>query len=221
MILGCVQPSYLAWIPLFQRMQMSDVFVYLDDVEYSKNSYHNRNRIKTPNGPLTLTVPVNYRSHSMALISDIPIAGNQNWADKHLKSIRMHYAKAPFFREVFAMVEEVLSDRWAALGPLNIAMIEQFRIYLGLDVPCHASSALCVEGQGNEKLVNLCETLGARHFVVKPNTEDYHPRAFFLKHDIQFALFSPETLVYDQMFGEFVPNLSILDYAMHVGPGRF
>lgn len=221
MILGCVQPSYLAWIPLFQRMKMSDVFVYLDDVEYSKNSFHNRNRIKSPNGPVTLTVSVRYKKHSKARISEIGIAYEQAWVRKHLESIRINYSRAPFFGEVFPIVENLLRREWDSLGALNIAMIERFREYLGIDVPCHASSSLTVEGRGNAKLVNLCKTLGATQFVVKPNTESYHPQEDFSPHGISFAYFRPEPTPYPQLYGEFVPNLSILDYAMNSGPGSF
>ena len=70
-ILGSVQPSYLAWLPLFARINASNVFVYLDNVEYSKNSFHNRNRIKTAQGELSLTAPVKYSGNSTALLNKI------------------------------------------------------------------------------------------------------------------------------------------------------
>ena len=73
MILSCVQPSYLAWIPFFKRIRSGDIFVYLDDVEYSKNSFHNRNYIKGPQGEILLTVPVKYKGYSHKYISQIQI----------------------------------------------------------------------------------------------------------------------------------------------------
>ena len=100
MILSCVQPSYLAWIPLFKRMISGDIFVYLDDVEYSKNSFHNRNYIKSFQGKVLLTVPVKYKGNANKYISEMPINNDFPWAKKHWRSIEMNYNKAPYFSEI-------------------------------------------------------------------------------------------------------------------------
>lgn len=218
MILGCVQPSYLAWIPFFKRIQMSDVFVYLDDVEFSKNSFHNRNRIKSANGPLILTVPVLHKGHSKEYICDIKINQNVNWAKIHWRTIEMNYRKAKYFGELAPLLQKIYSHDWEKLGDLNIALIELFKDYLGLRVLTYRSSELSIPAQSNERLVKMCQKLGATKFIVKPNTEDYHPKDFFKSHDISFAYFSYETQKYEQLYGEFIPDLSILDYAMNCGP---
>jgi hypothetical protein len=221
-ILGCVQPSYLAWIPFFKRMQMSDVFVYLDDVEYSKNSFHNRNRIKTPQGSLLLTVPVLYRQHSKTYVKDMPINNNIQWASKHWRSIEQNYSKAKFFNQLGPLLyDNIYGKQWERLGELNIALIEIFKEFLGLSVRCHRSSDLVVAGQANDKLVNMCKKLGADKFIVKPNTENYHPKNVFEKHGIDFEYFVFNPTKYEQLYGNFIPNLSILDYVMNLGPNSF
>jgi hypothetical protein len=221
MILGCVQPAYLAWLPMFKRMRISDVFVYLDDVEYSKNSPHNRNRIKTPNGPIFLTVPVQYKGHSRSSINDIPIANHGDWAHKHWRSIEMNYSKAAFFPELAPVLKPLYERRWERLGDLNIALIEAVKDFLGIKTPCYRSSELSVEGRSNEKLVNLCRKMGADKFVVKPGTEDYHPTEFFASRGVGFEYFDYRVPEYAQLYGGFTQGLSALDFAMNCGRADF
>jgi hypothetical protein len=219
-VLGSVQPAYLAWVPFYQRMCESDVFVYLDDVKYSKNSFHNRNRIKTAQGSVMLTVPVKYSGNSSATIRDISIDNSTPWARKHWRTISQAYGKAPYFDSLGPQLEEqVYTRQWASLGELNVALAELFRSFLAIETPCYRSSQLQVSGQGNEKLVNLCRELGADTFIVKPGTESYHPREYFEAHNIGFKYFTPESRSYPQLHDGFLPGLSILDYAMNCGPG--
>jgi len=218
MILGCVQPSYLAWIPFFKRMQMSNVFVYLDDVEFSKNSSHNRNRIKSANGPLMLTVPVLHKGHSKDYICDININPNVNWSRTHWRTIEMNYKKAKYFEELAPLLQKIYSQDRERLADLNIALIELFKDYLGLRIPTYRSSELSIPAENNEKLVKICQKLGATKFIVKPDTENYHPKSFFESYGISLEYFSYESQKYEQLYGEFIPDLSILDYAMNCGP---
>lgn len=128
-VLGSVQPSYLAWIPFYQRMCFSDVFVYLDDVQYSKNSFHNRNRIKTNQGPQTLTVPVLYKGNSGKHIKDMPINNETDWQKKHWRTIEQGYAKAPYFADLAPRLEKNFLERngptsvISMLGLLNVSAI--------------------------------------------------------------------------------------------------
>ena len=117
-----------AWIPLFKRMEHGDVFVYLDDVEYSKNSSHNRNNIKTNNGKTLLTVPIMYKGNSRKFINQIPINNDLPWAKKHLKTIEMNYIKSPFFNEVKEnILNDIYGNEWKTLGDLSISFIEKIK----------------------------------------------------------------------------------------------
>jgi len=220
-ILSCVQPSYLAWIPLFKRICSGDVFVYLDDVEYSKNSFHNRNFVKGSHGKILLTVPVKYKGFGHKYICEIQINNESNWGQKHWRTIEMNYSKAPFFSDFGNIIYEKIYDRsWKLLGDLNVTFIEIIKDYLGINRKTYRSSELKVKGQGNQKLVSICKELGADRFLVKPNTESYHPEAFFKEHGIGLVSFEPEPKPYPQYYGDFIPNLSAVDYAMTCGPGN-
>jgi len=221
-IIGILQPSYLAWIPFFKRMIMSDIFIYLDDVEYSKNSFHNRNRIKTSNGSLTLTVPVLYKGNSSKTISEMPINNNNNWKSKHWRAIELNYTKSQYFSQIAPLLESnIYSKNWENLADLNIRIIELFKDFIGLSTKCFRSSKLNVTGSGNEKLVNICKHFNANKFIVKPGTENYHPKEIFLKNNISFEYFVFKPEQYKQLYGDFISGLSILDYAMNCGPSHF
>lgn len=217
MILGSIQPSYLAWIPFFARMAVSDSFVFLDDVEYSKNSFHNRNKIRTLKDALLLTVPVLYKGNSKAKLCEIQPDYKQNWQVKHLKSIQMCYQKAPYFQELNTFLEFYYNTKWDSLADLNITFIDHLAQYIGLKVPCYRSSLLHIEQEGNYKLVELCRQLKADSFIVKPGTEEYHPRQFFNDRQINFAYFTFNATPYPQCSKNFIPYLSILDFAMYLG----
>lgn len=95
MILSIHQPAYLPWLGYFDRIARSDKFVYLDNVQFERNSFINRNRIKTANGPIWLTIPVRLKEHFNKTIADIEIDARQNWKRKHLRSIEQNYRHAP------------------------------------------------------------------------------------------------------------------------------
>ena len=180
LVLSCVQPSYLAWIPLFKRILAGDVFVHLDDVEFSKNSFHNRNSIKGPQGSLLLTVPVKYKGHSRNFINEIPVDNSLNWQIKHWRSIEMNYRKAPNFKELGPIVKDRIFDQeWDNLADLNITFIEIIKEFLRIERKTFRSSEFGLKSTGNQKLVDLCKILGAEKFLVKPGAEGYHPSSFF------------------------------------------
>ncbi len=219
MILGSVQPSYLAWLPLFARMIASDLFVHLDDVEYSKNSFHNRNRIRNKQGDITLTVPVLYSGNSKSFLSEIEIDYKQKWQEKHFKTIQYAYNKAPYYKDLHDFLEEFYSRKWSTLAELNIYFIDYMADYVGIKTPRYRSSNLGCDQKGNEKLVKICNKLGANRFIVKPGTDAYHPKEFFEKYEIGFSEFTFKALEYPQMNNSFIPNLSILDFVLNCGPG--
>lgn len=217
MILGCVQPAYLPWLAYFQRMLASDIFVHLDDVSFSKNNFHNRNRIKSNTGPITLTVPVHINHHFGELISSLEIDYSKTWARKHLQAIQLNYNKSDFYSDIINELTLIYRCEWKSLAELNISIINLIRDYLKIDTPCYRSSALNIQSKGNEKLVDLCRHFDAARFIVKPGTDHYHPKQFFLQHDIEFEYFQPQTIIYPQRHGEFIPNLSALDYIFNCG----
>jgi hypothetical protein len=218
-VVGIVQPSYLPWLPFFERMVVSDVFVYLDDVEYSKNSPFNRNDIKTQSGRSRLTVPVAYKGNSSALIRDISTDARRSWRQKHFRSIEQAYSRAPYWKMYRDSIASLYESDEYNLFNINLPIIEFLKQEFEINTPCHISSELSVPGERNEKLRNLCSAFDASHFVVKPNTEDYHPKDEFEPYGLQFAYLTYSRIHYTQLHGEFEQHLSALDYLLNRGPG--
>lgn len=214
-ILSCLQPTYLPWIPFFERIILSDIFIILDDVEFSKNSNHNRNFIKNNSEKLLLTVPVKYKNR--ILIKDIEIDNKKNWKHKHWQSIKQIYGKLPFFNSFSEKLEKIYSRDWTYLSSLNIEIIKFFVDYFDIKTNLFLSSNINVKGTSNQKLINLCKYFDASSFVVKENTEHYHPKNIFLDNGIKFKYLTYNKFNYKQQGNNFIPDLSVLDYASNNG----
>jgi hypothetical protein len=219
--IGVVQPTYLPWLPFFERMAASDIFIYLDDVKYSKNSFHNRNAVKGPNGRIMLTVPVLYKGNSDALINEIFTDERTKWQDKHIKTIQQCYSKSQFYKHYNNELISLFEQKSGRLIDFILPIIEFLKRELGIKTPCYLSSQLNVPGNRNEKLVNLCKHFNGTHFIVKPGTEEYHPVCEFLPFGIKFYHLQYSNYQYAQLYGVFEPMLSAVDYLFNRGPGNF
>ena len=212
---GCLQPTYLPWIPFFKRLKNRDYFVLLDDVNFSKNSNHNRNYIKIKNTKNLLTVPIHYKSKTP--INQIQIDNSKNWKKKHYKSIFQAYSKSEFFSDIEYELKNIYKKDWNLLFNLNLEIINFFNEYLNLKNKIFISSNLQIKGTGNEKLINICKHFDAKYFVVKKKTENYHPKEYFNKYGIDFKYHENNYEKYKQLGDEFTSNLSILDYVANNG----
>ena len=110
--IGILQPGYLPWLGFFEQMHKSDVFVIYDDVQYDREGWRNRNRIKTANGVQWLTVPVFVKCDAHPLVNEIKIDNKANWRKKHLSSIRQGYSNAPYFKKYIDIFDETFSREW-------------------------------------------------------------------------------------------------------------
>lgn len=212
-ILGCVQPTYASWYYFFYRIINADIFVILDDVQYSKNSSFNRNKIINKNKEILLTVPVFLKNNSQK-INEIEIDYSKNWRKKHWMSICQSYSKSKYFNDFKDDLGKIYEKKFNRLLDLNMEIINFFLNYFEIKKKIYISSQIKVDGIGNEKLINLCKYFKADYFVVKENTESYHPKKTFMEKNIQFKYFSYKQIQTNNK-SNFKPNLSIIDYASH------
>lgn len=219
------QPAYIPWLGYFDKMAKSDIHIFLDDAKYSKNNLFNRNKIKTPQGEAWLTIPVKYKS-------DLPICQTQidnssDWRKNHFKTIKLNYARAPYFKEYLDFLEKFYSKNWRYLSDLTISMNKAIADLLGIEVKFLKSSELKVAGTKNEKLINLCKKvradtylsgLGAKDTHLNPYGKPYLDEELFLKNNIRVIYQKFSYPQYQQLWGEFIPNLSIIDLLFNCGP---
>jgi hypothetical protein len=199
-------------------MFKSDVFVVYDDVQYDKNGWRNRNRIKTPQGPQWLTVPVLTKGRNFPLNREVEINNTSPWQTKHLKSIVQHYGKAPFFDQSIGPVEGILERRWTFLMDLVMAFKDMLMKQLGLNRKIYFSSALKVPKLGKtERLIEICRHFSADTFLEGDAGKDYIDEALFAKMRIRLEYHSYRHPVYSQLHGEFVPYLSVIDLFFNHG----
>ncbi|MFQ5645760.1 MAG: WbqC family protein [bacterium] len=216
--IGILQPGYLPWLGFFEQMHVSDVFVLYDDVQYDRQSWRNRNRIKTAHGVQWLTVPVLFTLKKAQKVYEVKIDNKVNWRKKHLSSIKQNYSKAPYYKKYIGIFEETYSRNWQDLISLDYHLIEILADCLGIkDKKIVRSSELEVEGARLERLIEICRMFKATTFYEGASGKNYIDEKAFNKQGIkvQYQAYShPE---YHQLYGGFVPFLSVIDLLFNHG----
>ena len=217
MIVAVHQPQYLPWLGYFDKMRRADVFCYLNDVQYIKNEWQNRNRIKTVQGWQWLTVPVRYRFPEK--INEVAINNTTGWQKKHLQALTTNYSRAPYYKSYRAIFEETLSTEWEFISELNIHLLEALRTALNLEEkPTVISSDLDLRDEPNDRLIDICKALGADTYLAGEGGANYMDLERFKKNRINVVIQEFEHPVYAQQFDEFQSHLSIVDLLFNCGP---
>lgn len=213
-----LQPSYLPWLGYFDQINRADVFVFYDDVQYDKNGWRNRNRIKTPQGWQWITVPVITRNRFGAPISDVEIDNKTLWAAKHLKTLVQNYSKSPYFKEYIRLFKAIYSREWSRIAGLDIALIKSISEVLGINTKFATSSELNLEGDRLERLLKICTKFGADRYLTGESAKDYMDEGVFSSHGVEVEYQNYRHPVYPQLYGEFISHLSVVDLLFNCGP---
>ncbi|MBI5682763.1 MAG: WbqC family protein [Deltaproteobacteria bacterium] len=216
--IGILQPGYLPWLGFFEQMHKSDVFVIYDDVQYDKEGWRNRNRIKTANGIQWLTVPVMVNLEAHPLVHEVKIDNKTNWRKKHLSSIRQNYSKAPYFKKYIDIFEEGYSKEWECLVDIDMYFILRLSECLGMDdTKIIKSSALNIDGDKIGRLINICKFFNADTFYEGAAGKNYIDENYFESHGIKMEYQDYKHPIYNQLYGDFVPYLSVIDLLFNHG----
>ena len=209
------QPCYMPWLGMMMKASMCDVFVFMDDAQYTRGSFIESNSIKTPQGALRLRVPLDYRFGYT--ISQAKPKYALKWRERHLKSIRMNYARAPYFDEAYQLVSDVLATEYASLADLNIACTEAMFEWFGIRPRTERSSCLGVTASKEQRVIDICKAVGADVYISGKGAAAYQDGAHFDAEGVKLVYADYEPRPYSQRFGGFVPNLSAIDYMMNEG----
>lgn len=210
------QPHYLPWLGYLAKWAEADLFVFLDTVQYEKNGWQNRNRIKLGEGPRWLTVPIHAPFGTP--IRDVRVDTRQPWRRRHAQTIEHAYGAGPHFSRYRASLVELYEREWTALLPLAIASAEWLAGQAGITTPTRLASELGV-GQADPtgRLVALCRAVGADTYLAGRDGARYMDLEQFRRAGIAVRFQHYEHPVYDQLHGEFVPFLSALDLLLTHG----
>lgn len=219
MIVSTQQPYFAPYPGFFVKAMLSDVFVILDEVQLPRNTtWITRNRFKNDQGTFWMTIPVQRKGRGLQRISEVRICGEGTWARKHLASFRHAYAHAPYFPDHIGFLESLLSPCRSRILDLNMAIIRYVAGRLQLASKIVLQSELGVTGKGISLVLDICRAVGGTHYLVSRTAEKHYDEGFFRSQGIRRISFPDRALVYPQLWGNFVPRLSILDLLFNCGP---
>ena len=216
-----LQPSYIPWRGYFHQIALADVFIFYDDVQYDKHGWRNRNRVKTHQGTMWLTIPVN----SAGVLDDgvpinlVQIDWRQPWSRKHWQTLRQSYGKAPFFDQYAGWLEARYQQRFDLLADFTIDLTIDISRRLGIQhTRFIRSSSYQVEGVKTDRLVDLLTQVGATHYITGPSARDYLEEEKFAALGIQLSYIAYGYPEYAQFYPPYDPQVSILDLMFMTGP---
>ncbi len=218
-IVSAYQPYFAPYSGFFEKALRSHVFVLLDTVQFPRGAtWLTRNRFKNDQGTLWLTIPVWKKGLGLQRIRDVKICHEGRWATKHLTSIATAYKNAPYFPDHEEFVTKVFSKNYTFLLDMNLEIIGYVLNSLEANVELVLLSELGIDSREPDLSADIAKELGATHFLAQGSARKYLFFERFDEQGIDLIFFNPKPIVYPQLWGGFMPNLSILDMLFNCGP---
>lgn len=215
------QPTYLPWIGYFSFLNKASEIVFLDDVQFSKRSWQQRNRILSNGESKYLTIPVISKGRREQMIKDVKIY-EKNFFRKHLMIIEHNYKKTEYFKEYFELLKSLNSqiENLEFLSEINILLIKEICMILNIKVKFSKSSSLNIQKKRSHKIVEICNLKLKKQLLSNEGTINYinHDKKIFEENDINVNFFKYDTIKYKQTSKIFIKELSILDLIFNEGP---
>ena len=216
MVVAAHQPQYLPWLGYFHKIDRADIFVLLDNVQFKKNEWQNRNRIKTAQGWQWLTVPVLYEYPQ--LINEVMINNKVNWQHKQRQAILSNYRRAPYYDRLEGFLEDILCSSWQLISQLNVAVVKRLTAILGIDTPLYVASELGGFPQDpDERLIAITKHFRADTYLAGAGGRGYMDLDKYSQSGTEVIFQDFKHPVYSQLFGEFEPFMSVIDLIFNHG----
>ena len=219
-VVVAVQSSYIPWRGYFDLIRRADKFVFLDSVQFTSQSWRNRNYIRSHEGRLLLTVPVKKRR---APVSEIEIDYSHGWRRRQLQSFTQLYSRAPFRAPVLEILQSAFEEEPPLLMTLNRNLTKRLWAFAsgGLEKCFIGDEELNIDHENgpNERLISLCRELGATTYISGPTASGYVDRERWLASGIELRYIEYAYAPYKQLFEPFEPFVSIVDALANLGAG--
>lgn len=220
-IVAIHQPNFFPWLGYFDKIVRSDAFIALDNVQFPKTggTWTNRVKLLIGNQAAWCTVPIVRSYHGVQTIKDMRINNTVPWREKILKTLQASYGRAPFFGEVFPLLQDLINNPTERLAEYNFAAIQYLLTALNLEPGKLAlGSNLVVEGQATELLIRITSLVGGTGYLCGGGASSYQEDHMFGDAGITLIYQNFQHPTYQQFnMREFVPGLSIIDVLMNCG----
>ena len=214
-IVSIHQPGYIPWLGFFKKIEYSDVFVFLDDVQYVKNGYQNRNKIKTEKGEMWLTIPTTRKFKT--ILKDIKIDNTSRWKEKHSKSIVQNYSKAKFFNKYWEDMSIFYQKDYEYLIDFNMEIILFLMKKFEIKTKILFSSELEISTEGSERILDICKLLNAEKYLSGILGKAYLNEDDFIKNNIKVEYQNFQHPKYSQCYPPFVTHMGAIDLLFNEG----
>jgi len=222
--LSAHQPEFLPWLGYVSKAAMADVYFILDSVQYVKDVFQNRNkiRIKQGEGWQWLNIPVKKVGGHLLNWKDVRIDNNQNWKRKHLNAISYSYSKAPYFDSLFGDIEKLYLENEEFLLDFIVKVSKFILNQFDVNVPIYRTSELIdlgydVSGDKSELIVNMCKVVNTDNFIFGSVGRTYIDKKIFTDNNITPFFQNFKHPVYNQIHGDFISNMSSIDLLFNYG----
>ncbi len=217
MIVTIHQPCFFPYLGVLRKIARADALVLLDDVQYTKGEYFERNRIKAPCGCKWFKVPLSYRFGDK--LNEVAINDAIDWRRRFIETLDANYREAPFYQEYIGGIREVVRQDYHTLSEVSAAAMRHILGLFHISPSVSLSSAVPVAGAKTARLVEICKHAGATKYLSGVGGRLYLDESLFIREGIEVEYIDFNSPAYPQLYGgPFTPNLSCLDYLFNCGP---
>jgi hypothetical protein len=212
------QPMYFPWPGIFEQIKLADAFVYYDDVQFPQGqSFINRVQLKTPTGPIWMSIPVKGKHKDLQNINQVEVDDSRNWREDHKKKFYFNYATAPYYKDAASLLSGVLDKKNNNLSDIAVHSIQLCSEYLGLHPKFFYSSKLNILGKSTERLVNIVRHFEGKTYITGHGAKNYLDYNLFEEQGITVEYIDYQKKNYPQLWGKFTPYVSVLDLIANMG----
>jgi len=214
---GIIQSSFIPWRGYFDFIASVDMFIFFDDIQFTRRDWRTRNKIKTAQGVRWLSVPVKYRCRNQ-LTCETELDDTQNWRKDHINLWRAHYGKATYLDDALQLLCDMGQGEDQTISQLNIRLIREICAFLDIHTPMMLSSELNVEGAKTGRLIKLLQAIGGKTYLSGPSADSYLEKDKFREAGIGLEYKSYDYEPYPQLWGGFEGAVTMLDLIANCGP---